>query len=470
MRRQFRSARSSRRALVAVAAVAGLILGAAPAGAAGNLQAVGQRAAGLAGTIVYIAGNNVWIARPDGSGARRLTSDGTAAYPYVSPSEDDSGHVLVAHVTDDPHSSVKDARLVRMDQSGNVLQNFDTPVRSLSIMFARVSPDGSKVAYGALFGSSDCADYGDCYTFFDHTLHYSSATRSAVPAGAGKAPGVNWATWAGNNRVILELDTNHNIGYQAPTQTSASQWFHTCNNYDSGCDDTDITHSQPTVDRAGDRYAASVHALPWNATDNGQQYLFVGTASNAITGNPPAAPGGGCYFQGPDATTPFPGPSQLTVAEPSFSPDGHEVAFTWRAGASTSVAMAVVPDLNDCANAAVYQVIPGGSQPFWSPAGLSAYHRIATRLGWHGKAPAIHGKHRVGKKLSVSSHLAGSFRPKASKVTYQWLRNGKKIRGAHHWTYRVTRRDRHKKLRVRVVGHRGGYLARTVTSKRVRIR
>ena len=460
--------RQLHRGIVGAAAV-GLMVAAAPAGAT-EVPDARQQISGLSGTIVYIAGNNVWIARPDGSGARRLTSNGTAAYPYVSPSEDNAGHIVVGHITRDSHSSVKDARLVRMDQSGNVLQDFDTPVRSLSIMFARVSPDGTKVAYGALFGASDCADYGDCYTFFDHTLHYSSATRSVVPAGAGQATDVDWATWAGNNRTILQLDTNNDIGYQAPTQKQATTWFHTCESYDTGCEDTTISHLQPTVDRAGDRYAASVHVLPWNATDNGQQYLFVGATSNAIGGNPPAAPGGGCYFQGPDATTPFPGPSQLTVAEPSFSPDGHEVAFTWRQGASTSVAMAVVPNLGDCVSAGVAEVIPGGSQPFWSPAALSAYHHGASRLGWHGKAPSIHGKHHVGKKLSVARGIAGSFRPKATSVTYQWLRNGKKIRGAHHRAYRLTRHDRHKKIKVRIVGHRHGYLARSLTSRTVRIR
>lgn len=449
---------------------AGTVADTATARAATELGSSAASVPGLTGTLVYIAGNNVWIARPDGSGARRLTSDGTAAYPYVSPSEDDAGHVVVGHLTRDPHSSVKDARLVRMDQSGNVLQSFDTPVRSLSIMFARVSPDGTKVAYGALFGASDCADYGDCYTFFDHTLHYSSATRSVVPAGAGQATGVNWATWAGNGRTILELDTNNNVGYQAPGEGQAHQWFHTCESYDTGCDDTTVTHQQPTVDRTGDRYAASVHVLPWSATDNGQQYLLIAPATNATTASPPATPAGGCYFRGPDAVTAFPGPSQLTVGEPSFSPDGREVAFTWRANGATSIAIAVAPDLGDCAGAGVAEVIRGGSQPFWSPAGLSAYHRAAGRLSWHGKAIAVHGKHRVGKVLSAGRRLAGSFRPAATRVTYQWLRNGRPIHRAHHWTYRTTRRDRHKRLQVRVTGYRGGYLATTVTSRRVRIR
>ena len=73
-------------------------------------------------------------------------------------------------------------------------------------------------------------------------------------------------------------------------------------------------------------------------------------------------------------------------------------------------------------------MIPGGSQPFWGSAPLSAYHHIASRLSWTGGRIAVHGKHRVGRKLYVSRRPARSFRPHATSITYRWLRNGHKIR------------------------------------------
>lgn len=459
----------TRTATVAIALTLATTVLSTPAEAGTNAHSLRAQTSGLAGTLVYIRSNNVWIARPDNTGARQLTTNGTAAYPYVSPSEDDAGHIVVGHLTRSAGSSVKVARFVRMDQSGNVLQDFPTPIASLSIIFARVSPNGSTIAYGALFGASDCADYGDCYTFFDHSLHYSSATGPSAK-GTGKAADVSWANWAGNSRVILQKDTDNDIAYQAPTQTTVTPWFHTCETSDPGCNDTAFVHSQPTVDRGGDRYAASVQMLPWNtdpAHPNGQQYLYVLPTSHATTASPPPTPGAGCAIQGPDPTTPFPGPAQLTVADPTFSPDGGEVAFTWRGSGADSIAIAVVPDLNDCSSAAAYKVVDEGSQPYWSPAGLSAYRH---RLVWARRAVAVQGVHRVGKRLSVATGLAGGFQPRASKVTYQWLRNGRVIKHATHRRYRVTARDRHRKLAVRITGIRSGNVAGRTTSRSVKIK
>jgi len=38
-----------------------------------------------AGSIVYRAGNNIWLAAPNGSGKRMLTRDGTVASAYKYP-------------------------------------------------------------------------------------------------------------------------------------------------------------------------------------------------------------------------------------------------------------------------------------------------------------------------------------------------------------------------------------------------
>lgn len=57
------------------------------------------------GTIVYLKGYDVYVALPDGSGERRLTTNGTAAEPWVSPSGSDTETVaagrgaVVYHLT-----------------------------------------------------------------------------------------------------------------------------------------------------------------------------------------------------------------------------------------------------------------------------------------------------------------------------------------------------------------------------------
>lgn len=49
-----------------------------------------------ADTLTYEDGNQIWLAAPDGSAARAVTSDGTAERPWSSPSTDASGRILAA--------------------------------------------------------------------------------------------------------------------------------------------------------------------------------------------------------------------------------------------------------------------------------------------------------------------------------------------------------------------------------------
>ncbi|HJX78303.1 hypothetical protein [Glutamicibacter sp.] len=80
------------------------------------------------------------------------------------------------------------------------------------------------------------------------------------------------------------------------------------------------------------------------------------------------------------------------------------------------------------------------------------------------KKPAISGKKVAGKKVKVS---AGTYSPKADKVTYQWQRSGKNIKGATKSSYKVAKADKTKKLTVKVVASKKGYKTKTVvlTSK-----
>ncbi|MFI5428170.1 hypothetical protein [Aeromicrobium sp. UC242_57] len=84
---------------------------------AGALVAVGPRApsadaATTAGSIVFIKNYNVWISRPDGSGQRALTGNGTKAAPWRSPDQSDVGTVVATRGT----------RIYRMNQWGTELE------------------------------------------------------------------------------------------------------------------------------------------------------------------------------------------------------------------------------------------------------------------------------------------------------------------------------------------------------------
>ncbi len=80
---------------------------------------------------------------------------------------------------------------------------------------------------------------------------------------------------------------------------------------------------------------------------------------------------------------------------------------------------------------------------------------------------------KAAKRTKVKTVLrvkAGKYQPKKAKVKYQWLRNGKKIKKAKKVRYRVTKKDRRKKLRVRVTVTAKGFKKTSYQTKVVRVR
>lgn len=79
----------------------------------------------------------------------------------------------------------------------------------------------------------------------------------------------------------------------------------------------------------------------------------------------------------------------------------------------------------------------------------------------------IAGKARVGKVLRLKS---GHWAPVAVQLRYQWYRNGHRIAGATKKTYRLTAKDRRKRIQVRVTGKLGDQrlTVRSAATKRVR--
>ena len=78
----------------------------------------------------------------------------------------------------------------------------------------------------------------------------------------------------------------------------------------------------------------------------------------------------------------------------------------------------------------------------------------------------IKGKAVVGKKLKAS---AKGWGPAGVTFTYQWLRNGKVVKGATGKAYKLKSKDKGKKISVVVTGHYGSD-TKALKSKSVKVK
>jgi hypothetical protein len=81
------------------------------------------------------------------------------------------------------------------------------------------------------------------------------------------------------------------------------------------------------------------------------------------------------------------------------------------------------------------------------------------------KKPTLSGPHQVGKTETVH---AGTW-PKGAKFTYQWLLNGKVIKGATKSTFKPTKGDKGKKLSCRVTAQLTGFANGSATTSSVKV-
>lgn len=77
--------------------------------------------------------------------------------------------------------------------------------------------------------------------------------------------------------------------------------------------------------------------------------------------------------------------------------------------------------------------------------------------------PKISGTVRVGRTLTA---VPGKWKPATTTFSYQWYRNGSKIKGATKVTYTLKSADKSKKISVKVTGQATGYTTKAKTSSK----
>lgn len=308
------------------------------------LLALTLAAPAAADSIVYIKDANVWVAQPDGTQARALTTDGTTGLPYASPSQADDGTVL----------AVRGSRFYKLDRQGRLLATFkslltDAPATVMAVgpFDARLSPDGTKFAFwlGIMGGWYDYAT-NRWYNDPQSSVAYQSAA-DGTPLGTTMF--FEEPSWKADGSVLLFDSINGGVpqvytGAVGSNHNDLTPWFH----------DRDVfgdPNWRPTgageLTRDGKRLAA----LRAGGT-MGEGYEARGPYNRIqlYTVNGLDAPTPECQI-GDSGGTEF-GP-------PSWSPGGDALAWARPNGIYTSKV---------CDGFAPALVVPGGREPDWGPA------------------------------------------------------------------------------------------------------
>jgi hypothetical protein len=299
-----------------------------------------------ASSIVFIKDYDVWLANPDGTGQRPVTTDGFKEAPYEYPSQSDDGTILAARGT----------RFVKLDRNGNrigeplpsVLYGKPANVYAVGPFDPEISPDGHKLVYW--IGTwSTWFDYGSNITWTDpqDAVIWQNADSGAQ---LGFTMFYQEPSWLPDSQhALLNQPANRN----APQVGVAA----------IGADHNDVGHVFSDHDSLppGETYSLDVGDA--EATRAGDKLVALrGFGGETIRfydlrGDVPVV--SPCYLGEPVGGS---------AAGPTWAPDGSAVAWSEGDGIWSTPVGAL--DSTDCSWGAPRLIIPGGTMPDWGPAGL----------------------------------------------------------------------------------------------------
>jgi hypothetical protein len=409
--------------------------------------------AAQASSIVYIKNSNVWLANPDGSGQYQVTTNGTSSDPYLYPTQANDGTIMAQRGKGVP------ATLYRMNQNGTLqAPGFGTAAPTSGPIDPVISPDANKVAY--YFVSVGC-----CGTESQTQISYSNHTTDpSVFNPNNTLYEDDHPAWLSNSRLVFPSNDVTAFDLGASAQISWFSWFDVFK--DANGNAPGACYAIGSFDRValspdgsmlavlnrGSGYsppfASTCDASYWNTVSNNASIMFLKTAGDAATGNPPAKPTlQNCLIPPPDNTDGFPGGAAWNTPPPdstrpplfdsiSWAPDGSAVAFEYNG--DTYVDRLV--SWTDCTSWTVTKIIPGGTHPFWGPANVNPAPRPTpggggggtSGSGGSGGNGANGGKHAchvpnvIGKRLGAARTALSGAHCNVGKVTKRHAKRKKK--------------------------------------------
>jgi Divergent InlB B-repeat domain/WD40-like Beta Propeller Repeat len=308
-----------------------------------------------ADSLIYVnQAGAVAIANADGSGARAVNSSTN----WKWPSQSDGGTIAALA----PSGAV-----MQMDQSGKLTGAVQTPAYASGgfdvTLYPRISPDGSKVAYANL-------DPSEGVTVYWGPTNTNSLSHPSQSLGQEDMTAPSWI----DSSAMLLTHFGETV-----TDTQDQLYMYTAGNGDNTESGWGLDPYTPSLMNGGSweatDFAAAINrqesAVAFAMDDQGDHG---GTAQNAIihvfptTGSPPQLDTSrGCQLTlMPNGSDSIADDGEIS---PSFSPDGTKFAYATDAG----VWVAHLPsDWSDCSGLTSHLTIPGGTYPYWSPAGIKS--------------------------------------------------------------------------------------------------
>lgn len=298
----------------------------------------------LAGSIAFLRGHDVWIARANGSGARRITRDGTAASPYTFVAAAKGANLLVVRKGPDIGSRVYVMRTDGSRRREVALQNRNTIERTV-----RLNGPGTRVAYGTWYqlpiGEQILNVNGGRIATVDGRDLGEFATEAYLGVGFANPAGTlglyAYRTVAGEvgDDGYPCHDEASGIGFRRPTTGAAAP--------DAGflCHTSYLTH--PVIAASGRYIVVAAH----------QGSLTAAGRIRVLTRRTGVQRGRALTPRAQDATL------------PDTAPNGTGVAYTVERGGRTSIW--VVPPGGGTAR----RLLANASNPAWSPARIGASRR-----------------------------------------------------------------------------------------------
>ncbi|HET8757741.1 MAG TPA: hypothetical protein VFM58_17110 [Solirubrobacteraceae bacterium] len=404
------------RRLVALACAAGALAAAAPASA---------------DSLVFVKNSNVWLANPDGSGQYQVTTDGTAANPYTSPSQADDGTIVAAR------ARPAGGPLYRMRQNGQLVNTIPVAPMLAGPFAPHVSPDGRLVAYEHVFSRSV-----NGYIETSSDVRFTRADGS-TPQGIGPETGrgAGAPSWIDSTRAFVGVNaiaTTQVVGQSAVQWWSdydhQPQWF----SFGESVEDGEVAPNGRIAVVRGDHEDNTIQLY-----DN--------------TGGFTSLPTPTCTLSGPS-----PGPLGKRFVDPTFSPAGDAVA--WQEG--NGIWTMDIPAAG-CATGTPRLLIAGASDPDWGPAAVNPGPRprpkpVPGSTGTPGSAPTLaasvapvklRGALRKGVRLRVRTPSGGRVSARAASRGRVVARGSRAVEraGAATVSLRFTTRARRTLRRRRAV-------------------